>query len=59
MTKKKCVRNQTYDKIRCCVHINGCCVNSSPPGQNSCRFADDILKSISLNEKNKFRLKFH
>ena len=27
------------------------CVNSSPPGQNSRRFADDIFKCIFINEK--------
>ena len=25
--------------------------NSSPPGQNGCRFADDILRCIFMNEK--------
>ena len=25
--------------------------NSSPPGQNGCHFADEILKCISMNEK--------
>ena len=26
-------------------------VNSSPPGQNDCHFADDIFKSIFMDEK--------
>ena len=25
--------------------------NSSPPGQNGCHFADDVFKSILVNEK--------
>ena len=26
-------------------------INSSPPGQNGCHFADDILRCIFMNEK--------
>ena len=26
-------------------------LNSSPPGQNGCHFADDLLKCIFVNEK--------
>ena len=37
------------------------CVNSSPPGQNGCIFADDIFRCIFMNEKfcilNKISLK--
>ena len=31
-----------------CHHV---LVNSSPPGQNGCHFADDMFKFIFLNEK--------
>ena len=39
-----------------------CKINSSPPGQNGCHFADDMFKYIFLNENirisNKISLKY-